>query len=178
MKKLLLSILVIAVPLFGLSQSAFDKYTNSDKVGSISINKSMLGIVAQMSANDGDQESKDFIELAKSIEDINVFVSEDATASADMAMTMKRYIKKAKLEEMMKVRDGDTRVSFYIKNGKKEGFVKELLMFVTGIDKDSGDSPIETVLVTMTGNIDLNKVGALTNKMNLPKELKKAEGKK
>lgn len=177
MKKLILSIALIAVPLLGMSQSAFDKYTNSDKVGSISINKSMLGIVAQMSANEDDQESQDFIDLAKSIDDIRVFMTEDATASSDMALTMKRYIKKARLEEMMKVKDGETRVSFYVKNGKREGHVKELLMFVTGIDKEQKESSIETVLVTMTGDIDLNKVGTLTDKMNLPKELKKANGK-
>ena len=50
-------------------------------------------------------------------------------------------------------------------------------MFVTGMNKikvDIKGHNIETVLVSLTGDIDLNKIGSLTNKMNLPKELKKA----
>ncbi|MEX0315750.1 MAG: DUF4252 domain-containing protein, partial [Allomuricauda sp.] len=57
--------------------------------------------------------------------------------------------------------------------------VKELLMFVTGIDdKKHGKShhrDIETVLLTMTGDIDLAKVGALTRKMKLHKGLEKLD---
>jgi hypothetical protein len=51
--------------------------------------------------------------------------------------------------------------------------VKELLMFIEGSGKD------ETVLMSLTGNFDLDELSALTEKMNLPggAELKKA-GKK
>jgi len=78
----------------------------------------------------------------------------------------------------MRVKDGDTNVKFYIKTGRNADRVSELLMFVTGIeesDHKDGKPHFETVLLTMTGDIDLNKVGSLTNKMNLPKQLKKAK---
>jgi hypothetical protein len=39
------------------------------------------------------------------------------------------------------------------------------------------DRQIETVLLTLTGDIDLTKIGSLTKKMNLPEELNKAEKK-
>jgi len=39
------------------------------------------------------------------------------------------------------------------------------------------DRNIETVLLTLTGDIDLTKIGSLTKKMNLPEELNKAEKK-
>ena len=54
-------------------------------------------------------------------------------------------------------------------------------MFVTGIkdmDVEIDDRKIETVLLTLTGDIDLTKIGSLTKKMNLPEELEKAEKKK
>ncbi len=176
MKKLVIVMLIGVLPALGISQSVFDKYQNSEDVGSVIINKGLLGIVASMSANDQDQETKEFLELAKSIDNISVFVSENTKASADMALTMKKYVKSASLEEMMRVKDGDTNVRFYIKNGRNADRVTELLMFVTGIeDKDTDRPHFETVLVTMTGDIDLNKIGSLTNKMNLPKELKKAK---
>ncbi|MCK5441902.1 MAG: DUF4252 domain-containing protein, partial [Maribacter sp.] len=52
--------------------------------------------------------------------------------------------------------------------------VTELLMFVSGMknmEVDVHGRKFETVLVSMTGDIDLNKIGALTKKMNLPHEL-------
>ena len=178
MKKVILVLFTAIMPALGFSQSIFDKYQDSENVGSVVINKGLLGIVASMSADDQDKETQEFIELAKSIDNIKVFVSEDASASADMALTMKKYVKTARLEEMMRVKDGDTNVRFYIKNGRNSNRVTELLMFVTGIDekaKGENGPHFETVLLTMTGDIDLSKIGALTNKMNLPKELKKAK---
>ena len=53
-------------------------------------------------------------------------------------------------------------------------------MFVTGIknmDVEIDDRKIETVLLTLTGDIDLTKIGSLTKKMDLPEELNNA-GKK
>ncbi|MFM1879140.1 MAG: hypothetical protein RLZZ241_2006, partial [Bacteroidota bacterium] len=62
--------------------------------------------------------------------------------------------------------------------GKDSDHVSELLMFVTGINGSeiaSGNRQIETVLLTITGDIDLTKIGALTRKMNLPQELNQAQ---
>ncbi len=80
----------------------------------------------------------------------------------------------------MRVKDKETNVKFYVKNGKDEDHVSELLMLVTGInnvDMEINDRKIETVLLTLTGDIDLTKIGSLTKKMNLPEELNKAEKK-
>jgi len=60
----------------------FEKFEKSDKIGSVTINKGMMGIVASMSADDKNKEAREFIELAKSINEIKVFISEDAKASA------------------------------------------------------------------------------------------------
>ncbi len=88
-----------------------------------------------------------------------------------------KYLKKSSLEELMRVKDKDVNVKFYIKNGKHKDHVTELLMFVSGMknmDVDVNGRKFETVLVSMTGDIDLNKIGALTKKMNLPEELNDA----
>ena len=177
MKKVTVVLALLLVPIFGISQSVFDKFQNADNIAAISINKGMLSWGANMADEDQDQDTKDFISLAKSIDGIKIFVSEDTKASADMAATMKKHVKQSGLEQLMRVKDGDTNVKFYIKSGRNANKVKELVMFVTGIDsEETGNHPkFETVLLTMTGDIDLDKVGSLTNKMNLPKELKKAE---
>ena len=80
----------------------------------------------------------------------------------------------------MRVKDKEANIKFYIKNGKDDDHVSELLMFVSGINHDEIDihgRKFESVLVSLTGDIDLNKIGSLTKKMNLPKELNAADKK-
>ncbi len=176
MKKVSIGLFLMLLPLIGFSQSIFDKFEDSERIGSMTISKGMLHIVADMMAEKGDKESEEFVEIAKSIDGIKIFVSEDEGAAADMAATMKRYVKSSRLEELMKIKDGDTNLKFYIKSGKDDDHVSELLMFVTGLEDEKEESyGIETVLLTMSGDIDLTKVGSLTRKMNLPKELNEVE---
>ena len=166
------------MPFIGVSQSIFDKFENSDKIGTVTINRGMLNIASKIMAHDEDEETREFLEIAKSINNIKIFMSEDQGSSADMTATMKQYVRSSKLEELMKVKDGDTNVKFYIRNGKDDDHVAELLMFVTGIEDKHGRKHgrnFETVLLTMTGDIDLAKVGALSKKMKLHKGLHKLE---
>lgn len=179
MKKVRIIILIaLLLPLAGTSQSLFDKFEDSDNIGSVTINKGMLNIAAKIMAYDEDEDTKEFIEIAKNINNIKVFMSEDEGASEDMKTAMKQYVRSSRLEELMKVRDGDTNLRFYIRTGKDEDHVAELLMFATGIDdkgRHNRHRDFETVLLTMTGDIDLNKVGALTKKMELHHGLHKID---
>lgn len=173
MKKLVLSIIAIAFATSTFAQKAFDKYIDSDNVGTLTINKSMLGIVASMSANEKSKEARDFVDLAENINEIKVYISENRAASVDMRQTVKSYLKKSSMEELMRVRDEDAQVDFYVKSTNNDNVVSQLFMFVTGIDNKSDKTP-ETVLITMNGKIELDKIGALVNKMQLHPSLKKA----
>ena len=148
-----------------------------DHVAAITINKGLIDLVSSVDI-DGDEDAKEFVELAKGLNGIKVFVTEDKAVSADMTASVKKYLKSSSLEELMRVKDKDINVKFYVKEGKDDNHVNELLMFVSGFentDLDINGRKLETVLVTLTGNIDLRKIGALTKKMNLPKELNNAE---
>jgi len=76
----------------------------------------------------------------------------------------------------MEVKDDGTEVKFYVKEGKDADHVKELLIYVNGIDKvmnekveiNGKERKIETVVVSLTGDIDLNEISKLTDKMNIP----------
>ena len=168
------------LPLSGFSQSIFDKFEDSDEVSSVIVNKNMFNLLVKMDVDVDDPEAQDFMNIAKSLSGLKVFITEDKAVSADMQATVNKYLKSSSLEELMRVKDKETNVKFYVKNGKDEDHVSELLMFVTGIDNvdmDINDRKIETVLLTLTGDIDLTKIGSLTKKMNLPEELNKAEKK-
>lgn len=180
MKKLLLIAVLAVLPLTGFSQSIFDKFEDLDEVTSVVINKNMFNLLVKMDVDVDDPEAREFMDIAKSLSGLKVFVTEDSAISADMKSTVDKYLRNNSLEELMRVKDKDANVKFYVKNGKDEDHVSELLMFVTGmsnVDVEINDRKIETVLLTLTGDIDLTKIGSLTKKMDLPEELNKAEKK-
>jgi hypothetical protein len=98
-----------------------------------------------------------------------------------MVSDIKKYLKSTKLSELMRIKDKDANVKIYVKEGKDEDHVSELFMFITSFKnnlKVSGRKP-EVVIVSLSGNIDLNKIGELTEKMNIPggEQVKKASKK-
>jgi tellurite resistance protein len=180
MKKIAFIALLTVLPALGFSQSVFDRFEDLDNVSAVVVNKSMFNLLSKIDVEVDDPEAEEFMSIAKSLNGLKVFSTEDAKISADMKATVESYLKSAKLEELMRVKDKDANVKFYIKSGKDQDHVSELLMFVTGMknaDVAVNGRKFETVLLSLTGDIDLNKIGSLTKKMNLPEELNKA-GKK
>jgi len=180
MKKTVIVMVMAVLPLMGFSQSLFDKYEDLDNVSAVVVNRSMFNLLSKIDVEVDDPEAKDFMDIAKSLNNLKVFITEDKSISADMKSSVDKYLNSAKLEELMRVKDKDANVKFYIRSGKDDDHVSELLMFVTGmknVDLDVNGRKFETVLLSLTGDIDLNKIGSLTKKMNLPEELNEA-GKK
>jgi hypothetical protein len=180
MKKSILVLAAFLITINGFAQSQFDKFEDMEHVGSVIVNKSMIDLVANIGAHSDDAEAKEFMNMAKGLEQLRVFMTEDKDAAARMKSSVDKYLRSSSMEELMRVKDEDTNVKFYIKNGKDENHVKELLMFVSGMEKvkvGHNGRNIETVLVSLTGDIDLRKIGALTKQMDLPDELNKAEKK-
>lgn len=177
MKKVKLVLVTTILPLMGFSQSMFDKYEDMDNVGTVIVNRSMIDLVSQIGELSDNAEAKEFMEATEGLNGIKVFITQDKKISADMSSTVRKHLKSSSMEELMRVKDKDVNVKFYVRNGKKKDHVSELLMFVSGLensDLDLNGKKFETVLVSMTGDIDLNKIGSITNKMNLPDDLKKA----
>ena len=178
MKKFILAIAIAAAPVLGFSQSAFDKYEDLDNVSTIVVSKNLFKLMCKIETNE--PEHQDFCDLAKNLTGLKVFMTEDSGIGSQISSDVKRYLKGSSLEELMRVKDKDANVKFYVKYGEDEDHVNELLMFVSGIkdvevDMNGEDRKIETVLLTLTGDIDLNKINALTKKMNLPGELDKVK---
>tara|TARA_R110001632_G_scaffold749_7_gene2782 strand:- start:1892 stop:2374 length:483 start_codon:yes stop_codon:yes gene_type:complete len=155
----------------------FDKFEDLDNVSAVVVNESMFKLLSKINVEVDDKEAQDFMDIAQNLKNLKVFITEDKKISTDMQITMEKYLKSSSLQELMRVKDKDANVKFYIKSGKDEDHVSELLMFVTGIKNGNveiNDRKFETVLLSLTGDIDLNKIGSLTQKMNLPSELNKA----
>lgn len=182
MKKYILVVAVAFVSFTGFSQSLFDKYEDLDDVTSVVVNENMFRLLAKMDIDIDDPEAKEAMDIMTSVSSLKVFTTDNKSIGDEMKSSVDKYLKSSKLSELMRIKDKDANVKFYIKEGRDSDHVSELLMFVTGIkdvevDVNGSDRKFETVLLTLTGDIDLNKISSLTNKMNLPKELNKADKK-
>jgi len=182
MKKYVIITLLAFLPLTAMAQSVFDRFEDLEGVSSVIVNENMFNLLGKMNIDSDDPEAQEFMDIAQSLSGLKVFATEDKAIAADMKATVDKYLRSAELEELMRVKDEDTNVKFYIRSGKDEDHVSELLMFVTGIknvdvEVNEKQRQIETVLLTLTGDIDLTKIGSLTKKMDLPDELKEVEKK-
>lgn len=171
-KKLILVIaLVVSNTIF--AQTPFDKFDNQDDVTAIIVNKKMFSMLSKVDTKD--KESQQYVSLIKKLDNLKVFVTSNSKKAADMKATSDKYLKTAGLDELMRINEKGKNVKIYVKSGSSDQQVKELLMFIEGSGKE------ETVLMSLTGNFDLDELSALTDKMNLPggAELEKAgKGKK
>lgn len=187
-KNLILIVAFVLTSAVSFGQGIFDKFEDVDGVTSVVVNQKMFKMLATMGIDLDDPDAQEFGNMAKNITGFKVFTTGDEKISADMNATVKSYLKKSDLEELMRIKDGDQNVFFYIKEGKDENHVKELLMFVNGlkemtkgqdIEINGKKREIETVVLSLTGDIDLRQISKLTNQMNIPggKQLEKASKK-
>jgi hypothetical protein len=169
MKKIISIAILASLPLVSFSQSVFEKFEDMDNVSTVIINQNMFKLLSKVDVDVADPEAKEFMEIAKNLKDLKVFVTENKSISEDMKNTLNNYLKTASLQELMRIKDNDSNIRFYVKPGKNEDHVSELLMLINdGKEPEANGKKTETVLLSLTGDIDLNKIGSLTKKMNLP----------
>jgi hypothetical protein len=185
MKRIIVSLAVMLISVTGFSQSVFDKFEDLEEVTSVILNQKMFKMLATMGMDTNDPEMKEYMDMANNITGFKVFTTGDEKISADMNATVTKYLKSSELEELMRIKDGDQTVKFYVKEGKDENHVKELLMFISGLKEMTKGQNIEingekrefeTVIMTLTGDIDLRQISKITNQMDIPggDQLKKA----
>ena len=162
-KSILLLAFVLISNLIFAQQSVFDKFDGMDDVKSVLVTKKMFQMMANVKMDANDKETQQFITLIKKLNSLKVFTTSNPKIKADLKATSEKYLVTAGLEELMRVKDGSQNINILVKSTAKESQIKELLMFI----EDNGPSN-ETVLMSLTGDFDLNELSVLTDKMNLP----------
>jgi vacuolar-type H+-ATPase subunit F/Vma7 len=166
MKKLLVTLLMVG---FGLSTYAqtdaitkfFSKYENSEDFTRIFVSQRMFSMFANLEMET--PEDKEIVEMIHKITGLKMLVREKKDGRT-LYQEVFSTLPKNQFEELMTIRDKDNDMRFMVKevNGK----INELLMI-------SG-SPDSFMILSLTGEIDLNKVSKLGSKMNV-KGLEKLE---
>ena len=171
LKKIAVVVLVLVVSNTFFAQSVFDKFDNQDDITTIIVNKKMFSLMSKINAKD--KEGEQFLALVKKLDNLKVFMTASDKKSDEMKLTADKFVKSEGLEELMRINEKGKNVKIFVKSGNKESQIKELMMFIEGTGKE------QSVLMSLTGNFDLDELAVLTDKMNLPggSDLKKASKK-
>lgn len=175
MKKIIITWVVVLVSNTFFGQSAFDKFDGQDDVTSIIVNKKMFELMSKVKMDATDKQAQQYLNLIKKLDNLKVFTTKSTRVENEMKATTEKYSKTVGLEELMRVNENGRNIKILVKSGASDSQVRELLMFIEG-DKNG-----DTVLMSLTGDFDLNEISVLTDKMRIPggDDLKKAtKGKK
>lgn len=176
MKKLAILVAIVMAPMLMSAQSVFDSFEDERDVSSVVVTKNMFKLLSKLDLESNDPEAKEYLELVNNLDNIKIYTTENKEVAARMDAAVATYLSKSSgLSELMRVKDDGKNIKFYSKEGKNDNFVSELLMHLTGnIDGDD-----RTIIMSITGNIDLKKISKLTSDLNMPgsEELKNIDKK-
>jgi 23S rRNA pseudoU1915 N3-methylase RlmH len=110
-----------------------------------------------------DKEIQEYVELIQNLKEIKIFKTNNTEMGKELNKDAESYAKSNKLEELMRMRDGDKKISFLYKPGKTDDQISQLFMHINGMEDDN-----ETIVIIINGLIDLKQVSRLANDLNVP----------
>ncbi|MBO3098882.1 DUF4252 domain-containing protein [Gelidibacter pelagius] len=176
-KKAVILLAILIAPMVSFGQSFFDKYESMKGVTSGVISQKMFKMIATIDVDLDDSEAQGYLDMVKKIQSIKVLSTGDSNISSSLSADTEKYISSSKMDELMRFKDGSQTVKFYVKEGRDENHVKELLMYISGLKELTKDANIEingekreveTILVSIIGDVDLREISKITSKMNVP----------
>lgn len=177
MKKIAIIIALAIAPMISWGQNAFDSFENAKDVTAVVVNKNMFKLLSKMDLNSSDPEAQAYLKMVDNLDNIKIFKTENPAVAKSMDVAVGKYVAASKgLGELMSLKDDGQIIKFYSKEGKDENFVSELLMHFTG----TVDGKTTTVIMSITGNIDLKQISKLTEELKVPgsEQLKNIDKKK
>ncbi|WKD86687.1 hypothetical protein KCTC32516_02063 [Polaribacter huanghezhanensis] len=164
MKKIIVLIALVIAPAVTFGQSMFDKLENMDEVSSFIINKDAFQLLQKFNPDmSGDNEAVEVFKMIQNLKELKVFKTSNANVAKTMETMVTSAVKKSNLTELMRMKDKDARVKIYVKTNGKKDYVSEVLMYVNGVSRVT-EGNAESVIVSLTGMIDINKLSSLADK--------------
>jgi len=167
MKKTVLKITVVLMALLPVTLLAqkspvdklFNKYSGQDGFTSVDIAKGLFELFSEIDAED--EEFDEFQKAVEGIESLRLLAYSIKEGTENLKEKFYDDIKSSipfnEYKELIVVKDKDANINFYSKSDKQ--VITEMIMVVDGDD--------EAVLLSLTGNIDLNHVAKLGTLMKL-----------
>jgi len=163
MKTLVIIAGLLAVSLFGQSQSImdklYDKYSGTEGYTTVYISKYMFDMFRNNSEGDKSQDEAE--QIISKLNCIKILVTDDDPATpapVNLYEEIMKVLPSSSYKEIMVVKDKDQDVKFYAKEDRDKK-VSELLLVVGGKD--------ENVLISIQGDIDMKNISKLAKSMNI-----------
>ena len=164
MKKTILLIAFAIISTLSYGQSSFDKLEDMDGVMSVVISKDAFEIISKFNF-DSDKGSNEMTKVFKMIDDLNefkTFSTDDPKIAIQMENMVKSEVNVKKLNELMRLKEDDSKVWIYVKKTSSKDLVSEVLMLVKGIDKKT-NGMAKAMIISLTGTININKMSSLVD---------------
>lgn len=177
MKKIAIILALAAAPMVSWAQNAFDSFEDEKDVTSVVVTKNMFKLLSKMDLNSQDPEAQAYLKMVNDLDNIKIFTTDNPSVAKRMGDAVAKYVSASKnLGELMRVKDDGKNIKFYSKEGKNDNYVSELLMYLDGMV----DGKSTSVIMSITGNIDLKQISKLTEDLQVPgsEELKNIDKKK
>lgn len=163
--------ITLLVLLFGnlvFSQVTFSSLESNEKVTTMSINKEMFKLMAQLAESSAD--AKEYVELINGLENLKIISTEDTFLATKMKREMNSYLSSSNLSQLFHSNSEEGNIKVFTKSDSDE-YVAELLLFVDEINSnfvvtDANYKPT-AVIVSITGKIDLDKISLLTEQLGV-----------
>lgn len=149
-KNILLLLFLCCTSICFAQNKLFDKYSEMDNVTSVFISKAMFQMMPNFETN-----GLNLMNLKGKIEGLQILTTENNSIKETMRNDFKNLIGKDH-EELMKVKDGKTRATFYVK--QKGDLISELIMLA---DTDKSFN-----VIRLSGNFTLQDIQEITKEMN------------
>ncbi|WP_159947603.1 DUF4252 domain-containing protein [Polaribacter septentrionalilitoris] len=170
MKKIAILIALVVAPMVTSAQSFFDTLEDMDGVDVVVVTKDAFEMISKFkNVKIEDNEAMQVFQMIQELKELRVFSTDDSSIADKMDVMVSKAIKSHNLTEFMRVKQDDSRVKIYMKTGKNKDYVSEVLMFVKGISKQTNKAS-ESVIVSLTGNIDINKMSQLADTFSKEKK--------
>lgn len=144
------------------AQSVLDQFEGMAGVECIVVNKKMFDLMSKVKVDTSDKETQQYMSLIKKVDNLKVFSTTNDRTGGLLKNAAENYAKTAGLQDLSTQKSNGKTIQIKVKPGATESQVKEFLLFIPGTGTE------QTVLMSLTGTIDLNEVPALTNKMKIP----------
>jgi hypothetical protein len=163
MKKIMVLIAFIVAPMVTSAQSLFDTLEDLEGVDMVVISKDAFELLSKFSPEKfKDSEEMKVFEMINDLKEFKMFSTQDKAIANNIETLVNSSIKKQKLTQLMRIKEENTQIKIYVKSTKNKDFVSEVLMFIKGIDKKTNGMS-EAMLISLTGNIDINKMSDLAD---------------
>jgi hypothetical protein len=132
----------------------FEKYQGDERFSRVSVSSRMFELFLDIEMDDPDQQA--LVETVSKLKGLKVLIGKDVPEAPQL---YREFAKRpaSEMDELMTVSDANKEVQFYIKEAS--GKISELLM--VGFDGE------QVMIMSLTGEIDLKEIAALSKKMNI-----------